>query len=148
MNWTKIPHKLCDLMSLLILLDLSIFKSKNEVLIKNFVKFIIVLSKRFFIMSHDSCVFFNFLTGCELSPRFKSVLNRYRRGLETSPQAKTSKSGHSIFFYFSDASERRVWLSEITRVHFWTFSPVSFKAVWSSYLVLVRVLSRPIISLI
>ena len=36
-------------------------------------------------------------------------LNRYRRGLETCPQAKTSKSGHTIFFsFFSDASERRV----------------------------------------
>ena len=34
--------------------------------------------------------------------------NRYRRGLETCPQAKTSKSGHAIFFFFSGASERRV----------------------------------------
>ena len=36
------------------------------------------------------------------------LINRYRRGLETCPQAKTSKSGHAIFFSFSDASERRV----------------------------------------
>ena len=50
--------------------------------------------------------------------------NRYRRGLETCPQAKASKSGHAFFFSFSDASERRV---ENTRVHFWTFSPVSVK---------------------
>ena len=58
-------------------------------------------------------------------------VNRYRRRLETCPQAKTSKSWHANFFSFSDASERRVWLStavhrvENTRVHFWTFSPVS-----------------------
>ena len=36
-------------------------------------------------------------------------INRYRRGLETRPQAKTSKSGHAIFFsFFSNAFERRV----------------------------------------
>ena len=58
----------------------------------------------------------------------KSSLNRYRRGLETCPQAKTSKSGHAIFFFFSEASERRVrHRVENTRVHFWTFSPVSVK---------------------
>ena len=28
------------------------------------------------------------------------AINRYRRGLETCPQAKTSKSGHAIFFSF------------------------------------------------
>ena len=27
------------------------------------------------------------------------VLNRYRRGLQTCPQAKTSKSGHAIFYW-------------------------------------------------
>ena len=27
-------------------------------------------------------------------------LNRYKRGLETCPQAKTSKSGHAILFSF------------------------------------------------
>ena len=55
-------------------------------------------------------------------------LNRYRRELETCPQAKTSKSGHAIFLSFSATrpsdeydSQRRV---ENTRVHFWTFSPV------------------------
>ena len=55
---------------------------------------------------------------------------RYRRGLETRPQAKTSKIGHAIFFSFfptrpSDEycmTQRRV---ENTRVHFWTFSSVS-----------------------
>ena len=31
--------------------------------------------------------------------KYNSV-NRYRRGLETCPQAKTSKSGHAIFFSF------------------------------------------------
>ena len=31
--------------------------------------------------------------------RFKCI-NRYRRGLETCPQAKTSKSGHAVFFFF------------------------------------------------
>ena len=54
--------------------------------------------------------------------------NRYRRGLETCPQAKTSKSGHAIFFSFvrraraTNMTQRRV---EKPRVHFWTFSPVS-----------------------
>ena len=55
-------------------------------------------------------------------------LNRYRRGLETFQQAKTSKSGHAIFFSFfrrvraMSMTQRRV---ENTRVHFWTFSHVS-----------------------
>ena len=50
------------------------------------------------------------------------------RGLETNPQAKTSKSGHAILFSFfrrvraTSMTQRRV---ENTRVHFWTFSPVS-----------------------
>ena len=50
---------------------------------------------------------------CQLRP----VVKRYRRGLETCPQAKTSKSGHAIFFSF--------FPTENTRVHFWTFLPVS-----------------------
>ena len=48
-------------------------------------------------------------------------INRYRRGLETCPQAKTSKSGHAILF----SSFRRVRATsmtqhrvENTRVHF------------------------------
>ena len=54
---------------------------------------------------------------CELVSWFKDccdilfytpIFNRYRRGLETCPHAKTSRSGHAIFFSFSDASERRV----------------------------------------
>ena len=58
----------------------------------------------------------------------KQALNQYRRGLETCPQAKTSKSGHAIFFPFfqrvraTSMTQRRV---ENTRVHFWTFLPVS-----------------------
>ena len=58
------------------------------------------------------------------------VINRYRRGLETCPQAKTSNSGHAIFYSFfrrvraTRMNQRRV---ENTRVHFWTFSPVSVK---------------------
>ena len=61
--------------------------------------------------------------------KFKD-LNRYRRGLETCPQAKTSKSGRAIFFSFfrrvraTSMTQCRV---ENTRVHFWTFSPVSVK---------------------
>ena len=57
-------------------------------------------------------------------------VNRYRRGLETCPQAKTSKSGHGIFFSFfrrvraTSMTQHQV---ENTRVHFWTFSPVSVK---------------------
>ena len=58
----------------------------------------------------------------------KSQVNRYRRGLETCPQANTSKSGHVFFFSFyrrvrrTSRTQRRV---ENTRVHFWTFPPVS-----------------------
>ena len=38
--------------------------------------------------------------------------SQYRRSLETCPQAKTSKSGREYFLlFFSDASERQVWLS-------------------------------------
>ena len=47
--------------------------------------------------------------------------NRYRRGVETFPQAKTSKSGHAIFSLFSDASERRVWLSAESKILAFTF---------------------------
>ena len=56
--------------------------------------------------------------------------NRYRRGLETWPQAKTSKSGHCILFYFfrrvraTSMTQHQV---ENTRVHFWTFLLVSDK---------------------
>ena len=57
------------------------------------------------------------------------TLNRYRRGLEICPQAKTSKSGHIFFFFFrrvraTSMTQHRV---ENTRVHFKTFSPVSVK---------------------
>ena len=61
------------------------------------------------------------------------VVNRYSRGLETCPQANLAKSGRKYFLLFSDASERRVSVIycmtqrrvEKTRVHFWTFSPIS-----------------------
>ena len=62
--------------------------------------------------------------------RKKKCLNRYRRGLETCPRAKTFKSGNAVFSFFSDLlratsmTQRRV---ENSRVHFWTFSPVSVK---------------------
>ena len=62
------------------------------------------------------------------SPNLFLRLNRYRQGLETCPQAKTSKSGHAIFFSFfrrvraTSMTQRGV---ENTHVHFWTFSPVS-----------------------
>ena len=67
----------------------------------------------------------------------KFSLNRYRRRLETCQQAKTSKSGHAIFFYFfrrvraTSMTQRRV---ESTCVHLWTFSPVSVKIEISIYL--------------
>ena len=57
-------------------------------------------------------------------------INRYRRWLETCRHAKTSKSGRVIFFSFfrrvraTSMTQRRV---ENTRVHFWTFLPVSVK---------------------
>ena len=53
--------------------------------------------------------------------RFDPRLNRYRRGLETCPQAKTSKCGRAIFFSFfrrvraTSMTQRRV---ENTRVYF------------------------------
>ena len=57
-------------------------------------------------------------------------IKRYRRGLETCPQANLAKSGRAIFFFFF----RRVRATSMTqrgvenfRVHFWTFSPVSIK---------------------
>ena len=49
------------------------------------------------------------------------LVNRYRRGLETCPQAKSSKSVHAIFFSFSDASERRGWLSAESKILASTF---------------------------
>ena len=58
----------------------------------------------------------------------EKTFNRYRRGLETYPQAKMSKSEHAISLSFfrrvraTGMTQRRV---ENTRVHFWTFSPVS-----------------------
>ena len=62
--------------------------------------------------------------------RFSLALNRHRRGLETCPQANLAKSGHAIFYSFfrrvraTSMTQRRL---ENTRVHFWTFSPVSVK---------------------
>ena len=59
-----------------------------------------------------------------------TLFNRYRRGLETCPQAKRSKTGHAMFFSFfrrvraTTMSRRRV---ENTCVHIFTFSPVSVK---------------------
>ena len=50
------------------------------------------------------------LSALVFDPRSEGV-NRYRRGLQTCPQVKTSKSGHAIYFFFFDAFERRVWLS-------------------------------------
>ena len=49
------------------------------------------------------------------------MFNRYRRGLETCPQAKTSKNGHTIWSLFSDASERPVWLSAESKMLASTF---------------------------
>ena len=51
----------------------------------------------------------------------RKSLNRYRRGLETCPQAKTSKNGHAYFLLFFDASERRVWLSAESKILASTF---------------------------
>ena len=62
---------------------------------------------------------------------FSSTLNRYRRGLETCPQANLAKVGHAIFFSFffrrvraTSMTQRRV---ENTRVHFGTFLPISVR---------------------
>ena len=57
--------------------------------------------------------------------------NRYRRELETCPQANMAESGREYFLLFlrrvraTSMTQRRV---EDTRVHFWTFSPVSVNA--------------------
>ena len=63
---------------------------------------------------------------------FFRSLNRYRRGLETCPQAKTFKSERSATTLFFSLFFRRVRATSMTqlrvpntRVHFWTFSPVS-----------------------
>ena len=61
----------------------------------------------------------------------KLSIKRYRRGLETFPQAKTSKSGReyfSSFFRHVRATSRYQRQVENTRVHFWTFLPVSVNA--------------------
>ena len=51
-------------------------------------------------------------------------IKRYRRGLKTCSQAKTSKSGREYFSsFFSDASERRVWLSAESKRVASTFGP-------------------------
>ena len=49
------------------------------------------------------------------------VFKRNRRGLETCPQAKMSKSGHAIFFSFLRRSERRVSLSAESKILASTF---------------------------
>ena len=69
-------------------------------------------------------------------------INRYRRGLETCPQAKTFKIGREYFLLFfrcvqaTSMTQRRV---ENTRVHFWTFSSVSVKRIFNC-----KRLSKPI----
>ena len=56
----------------------------------------------------DASIFLLFLNVLNIQFLTICSFNRYRRGLETCTQAKTFKSGHAIFFLFSDASERRV----------------------------------------
>ena len=49
-------------------------------------------------------------------PTFQD-LNRYRRGHENCPQANLAKSGREYFpLFFSNASERRVWLSAESKI--------------------------------
>ena len=67
---------------------------------------------------------------------FSSPASVNRRGLETGPQAKKSKSERSATTLFSSLFFRRVRATrmtqcrvENTRVHLWTFSPVSVKCV-------------------
>ena len=45
-----------------------------------------------------------------------SNINRYKRGLETCPQANLYQSGREYFLLFSDASKRRVWLSAESKI--------------------------------
>ena len=53
------------------------------------------------------------------SEKYKKIFNRYRRGLENCLQA--SKSGNPIFSLYSDASERRVWVSAESKILASTF---------------------------
>ena len=59
---------------------------------------------------------------------FPIIINRYRRGLETCPQVKRPKVDtlfSSLFFRRVRATSMTKRRVENTRVHFWTFSPVS-----------------------
>ena len=49
------------------------------------------------------------ITSFSIVHRLNEKINRYRRELETYPQAKTPKNGREYFLlFFSDASKRRV----------------------------------------
>ena len=103
---------------------MEIYKSKwSKNSSKSKLKFFIKWKTEFSFNLNPIYFFLNHLT---------SKLNRFTRGLETCPQAKTSKSGHAIFFAFfrrvraTSMTQRRVVK---TRVHFWTCSPVSVKEV-------------------
>ena len=64
--------------------------------------------------------------GLILIPAPETSLNLYRRGLETCSQVKMFKSERSATIFsslFSDASERRVWLSAESKILAFTFEP-------------------------
>ena len=89
----------------------------------------LIISEFLCFLSNWAIRYINFLR--EKQFNWNLCFNRYRRGLETCPQAKTSKSGREYFLLFfrrvraTSMTQRRV---ENTRVHFWTFSPVSVKS--------------------
>ena len=58
-------------------------------------------------------------------------LNRYRRGLETCPQAKSPNVDALFSSLFSDASEQRVWLSAKSKILASTFG--SFRLYWLTH---------------
>ena len=83
----------------------------------------------------------NYVADKPLKFNESKIINRYRRGLETCPQANLAKSGRKYFLlFFSEASERRVWLSAKSKIlasTFWRFRLYRFKlifdkSVWKS----------------
>ena len=102
------------------------------VIFSRFLEMIETLSDQ--IKSYEIAPFESYLSTitCRTRPRVRNV-NRCRRGLETCPQANLAKMSHAIFFSFfqrvraTSMTQHRV---ENTRVHFWTFSPVSVKCIF------------------
>ena len=91
-------------------------------------KYIEVVSLKIQIPTAYVC---NFWTGLKIWALYKTFIsnsplgNRYRRGLETCPQAKTSKSGHAILFSFfrrvRATSMSQYWVEKYSRTFLYVF---------------------------